>query len=456
MGDKELTANIGKILFIDNEYEDAVQKAVTNLVEKGITVQFWNGQGEMPSYISNVRVVVIDLDLANIQMKTDSLAYYSPILEILHKIPGPLVVLIMAREYEDTDPINLNTYYEEAYGTFHGAILTKGLTKDEEIADPPKLLKLISSSIEDDKNLQLLLAWEMVVDKAQDKAFNQLITSDVKTTIPNLVRSICRDFTQDSAARELVNAVMQLVSRQTKETQELILLDKLVKQINDEKIVVNPKYPCENDLSLYNKLMFYEPNSEEPVWTGDIYKTKGMSKYDDYAIVLTPVCDFANSKTSRVLLCFGFPILEEAFVDIDYPPYKIDFDIKKKAAIPLESKEIVESIKNRYLLGKSKTTENLYTLWNFMEKGKTFGLCFDFNNIQTLEIEELKKWERIQRLDFPFKQHILETYGRFMSRVGTAEINKSPQQLKEKLDKEKKVEEQKTISLVKKISKVFK
>ncbi len=433
-----MALTIGKILFVDNRYEEAVQKAVTVLVENGLTVQFWDGRGDLPTTISNVRVVIIDLDLADMKTKTNSLAFYSPILEILHKIPGPLVVMIMAQEYEDIDPGNLNYYYEQSFGSFKGVILQDGLSKDDEIADPSKLLKLIMTSIQNDRILRLLLTWETVVDKAQDRAFDQLISKDIKLTVPNLVRSLCRDFSEDSAARELVSTIMQLVSRRMYEPSEFRLLDALVKEINKESIGINPDYPCKEDLLLYNRLMFYEPIPEEPVWTGDIFKTNGLPKYDDYAIVLTPVCDFANNKTSRALVCFGFPIIEGAFADSDYPPYRFDLEVIKKVEIPLDQKEIVACIKSRYVLGKVKNTENLYTLWNFKVDDKILGLCFDFNNIKTMEIQELKKWERVQRLDFPFKQHILETYGRFMSRVGTSELNKSPEQLHERLSDAKK------------------
>ena len=92
-----MALNVGKILFIDNAFEDAIQKAVTVLIEKGMAVQFWDGKGEFPRTISNVRVVIIDLDLANTkQAKTQTLSFYYPMIEALNKVPGPVVVIIMA------------------------------------------------------------------------------------------------------------------------------------------------------------------------------------------------------------------------------------------------------------------------------------------------------------------------------------------------------------------------
>ena len=181
-------------------------------------------------------------------------------------------------------------FYEQSNNSpFKGVILNVGLTKDEEIADPPKLWKLITDSVEKEKTLRLLFAWEAVIDKAQDKAFGQSISKDIQCTVSNLIRSLCKDFGEESAARELVNTIMQLVSRRMYEPEEFKSLDALIKEINTKNVEPIPNYPCKEDISLYNKLMFYQPNNDEPVWTGDIFKTQGLAKYDQYAIVLTPV-----------------------------------------------------------------------------------------------------------------------------------------------------------------------
>ncbi|MCL5877220.1 MAG: hypothetical protein M1540_05355 [Candidatus Bathyarchaeota archaeon] len=428
-----MTQNIGKILFIDDKYEDPVKKAVTLLVEKGLTVQFWNGKGDFPSTISNVRVVIVDLDLADTkQQKTATLSFYYPVLEALNKIPAPVVAIIMAREFDEEDPHNLNHFYEESYGPFKGIILDAGLDKEEEFAEPTKLWKIITESIEKEKILKLLFTWEAIVDKAQDKAFSQLISKDIKCTLPNMMRSICRDFGEESAARELVDTIMQIVSRQTYASDEFKVLDKLVKEINAGNYEVSKEYPCKEDFLLYNKLMFYAPTKDEPYWTGDIFKTEGLEKYYDYAIILTPVCDFANTKSKRLLLCFGFPILEEAFADKDYPPYKHDPAIAKKIDLKKPPEEIIAAMKRRYF-GSDKTGESFYPLWNFIEGDKVLGVCFDFTKVQSVDNDKIK-WTRIQRLDFPFKQHMLESYGRFMSRVGVSEINKNPEQLRNRLN----------------------
>ena len=54
------------------------------------------------------------------------------------------------------------------------------------------------------------------------------------------------------------------------------------------------EYPSDEDLLVYNRLMFYDQGLKERAWTGDIYKTSGTGKFDEYAMVLTPRCNLAQ------------------------------------------------------------------------------------------------------------------------------------------------------------------
>ena len=76
--------------------------------------------------------------------------------------------------------------------------------------------------------------------------------------------------------------------------------------------------------------------------------------------------------------------------DTEYPPYKLDLEVIKKIEAGESSEEIVACIKRRYL-GKEKAMDNFYSVWNFMPDGKEFGICFDFNNVRTMNIEVFQK-----------------------------------------------------------------
>jgi hypothetical protein len=426
-----MLSSIGKILLVDDRYDDIVKKAVTTLIEKGMPVQFWDGKGNFPETIRNVRVVILDLDLVGLGMRSGPEFYYSA-AEALSKIPGPFIVVIMAMDFQEDDPSNLVSFYKTHFKSpLCGFIALKGLSKDEELEDPSRLESLILSSVGENRILNLVLSWEELVDRAKDKAFSDLVAKEIEGTVLALVKSLCKDFGEESAARELANVMMRLISRRICEHRGFDRLNKIIKELNATGLEQTIEYPSEEDLLLYNRLMFYEPGEEEDIWTGDIYRVEGLAKYDSYAIVLTPSCDLVHSRATKVLTCLAFPVCEEYFEDPEYPPNRIDPAIKKKRDKGLGAAEITSSLKERYITRKKSLPEHLYLIWNFRDEKETLGICFNFHDVRSVEKEELKKWKRICRLDSPFVEEIMEKYGKLVSRIGTLEINRSPEQLRD-------------------------
>ena len=459
---------MGKILFIDDLYDQDIKKAVTELVKRGFSVQYWDGAGQVPETIRNVRVIVLDLDLAEIGSRSGGIEDYALAIDVLNKIQGPYVVIIMAADFTDDDPINLENYYKESYGPICGYVAKEGLSKAEEAADSSRLRSIIIRSI--NETLNLIFSWEAVVDKAKDAALNELFGAEVEETISSLVKLLCLDVGPESAPREIVNYFMQLVLRRTREGSDFEQIKILIDKISKQQRTV--KYPTKNDLRLYYRLMFFEPDPAEKTWTGDIYRmpNSNSSVYDIYAIIMTPKCNIGLSKTSKIRVCYGFPLVNIYFDDPNFPPLKHDKNVVKRIANDKESlskwverrhpenvellksliekypklqndefheavsekiekkrQEFMKYMKKRYL-DQPQLTENLYSLWNF-EDGSNHPICFDFNNINNIGLSEIHKWNRICRLDSPFIEDMLEKYGAFVSSLGIPCFNKSQNQL---------------------------
>jgi hypothetical protein len=393
--------DLGKILFIDDDFdrsEEGIKEVVASLVKKGLPVQYWDGKETFPSHITNSRIIIIDLDLANLGSRSGSEDFYSSAALALKQIPGPFIAIIMAREYQPNDPSNLRSYYKTAFGQpLHGIIATEGIKK-EEASDPSRLQKLIVSSIQSEKELNLLLLWEKIADKAKDKAFEDLISKEVTGTILSLVELFCRNVGHEAAGREIVDTIMRLVSQKTVDHEGFKELDKLVRELNEKACeTVKPEtYPSDQDRSLYNKLMFFTPDVNEGIWTGDIYRTKERSKEENYAMVLTPACDLAQNKPCKILVSFGFAVANTA---------------------------------------SGGLTENIFPLMNFKENENGIGtLLLDLNNVQSIQKDIIiQKWQKITRLDSPFSEAVLAAYGSLVSRVGTLEINKGDKHLQKSL-----------------------
>jgi hypothetical protein len=415
----------GKVLIVDDNYDETISKAISALVKKGLSVQYWDGKNDFPKTIRNVRVVILDLDLINMKIRPPGYQFYLPAVEALKKIPSPFLVVIMAIDFNNDDPENLEKAYKEFTGIpIHGFIIKEGLSKDEELDNPDRLAVLVISSIKAERIMRLILSWENVVDKAKDSALKDLvINEEIEGTVIALVNMYCKSLDEEFATRELINVMMRLVSRRINKDLEFQTFQELVNEINKEYNLLPPQKRPRIGSLISNKIMFYTPESEG-LWTGDIYRSQDQIKYYNYAIILTPPCDLAHSKTKSARVCFGFPLEDKYLEDTEYPPYIIDPAILNGKMN--ENKSIIDYIKEKYIKGKDLPM-SCYQLWKFIdskENEKPIGICFDFNSVRSLPTENIEKWDRICRLDSPFIEEILEKYARYVFRIGAPDFNK--------------------------------
>ena len=413
----------GKVLLIDDKYE-SFDEVISSFLREGIQVQFWKGEGELPSSIYNTRIVITDLDLGDTDMKKalGDMFYYQAV-DALEKIPGPFMVVIVAREYEKADSSRLKRIYQEKLGVpFPGFIAKKGLTKDE--LTPARLEELINSLLAENEILDLILSWEEIFDKAKDGALVQITSGNTRNSIRSLIRILYKNSHEYlGAARCFVDEMSRLVSRETNHEEGCQRLANKIKVINE--LMPGKFVLTKEDHLLLNRLIFYKPPLNEEISTGDIFQTSDRFKY---GVVLTPKCDIVQAKTSHYLICYGFPIRKMYFRNKQYPPHKNDPTITKLHSQKLPLKTIVESIEKRYL---KEPPDSIPILWNF--GAKEIGLCLDFNNVASVRKEEVKVPDRIARIDSPYIEEILHKYGNLVSRIGTLEINRSPTQIQKYL-----------------------
>jgi len=413
-----------KILLVDDKFDDDVQKAVTKLVEKQMPVQYWNGQDDFPDTIHNVRVIVLDLDLAGLGHHPSSISEYYPAARVLTKIPGPFAVVILAREFDEDDPSNLEKAYRELYnGQVPGFVADKGLSKGDVMEDPERLTSLVRAVVDEKKILDLLLLWEDSFDGAKDIAMKGLAKVEIENTILALVQSICQEVTGiEAAARELVDLMMRLVSRNVSQGKSFVRFQDLIRELN------RASRPASQDPQLLNRLTFYNPEQNENLWTGDVYRIEEVQKFYRYAIALTPHCDLAQKKATSVLLCLAFPLKEDYLTDSEYPPYKIDHTVLRKASAlasdsskdsDQKTRELRDFVKERYFNYKTDLGLRFHRIKHFHDQGESIGICFDFNNVKSVPIEGIRASDRVCRLDSPFIEDMLQKYGAQSFRIGT-------------------------------------
>jgi hypothetical protein len=430
---------IGQVLFIDDEF-DTIAEATKYLLKKGFQVQYWNGITELPDSIYNARIVFIDLDLTKIGEKTGGIGYYAPAVEALKKLSGPFIVIILAREFDEEDAITLSDLLKRTTGPFCGFVSQEGLQKEELQENIERLSTLVDTLLSEFKILNLIISWEKIFDNAKDGALSEIADDNTEISVRALIKLLCKNFGEDKAAtREFIDIMTRLVSRKTFSAKDFERLPPLISELAKDE-TAGPTILDEKDFLLYSRLMFYKPAEEEEVMTGDIFMADELK----YGIVITPKCDILQAKTPDVLVCFGFPLIEEYFDKRAFPPHANDPEIAKLHKEGKPMTEIVEKIKSRYL--KANLPGRLCTLWHFKPRAGVKGICFNFHDVQSIKKQNLlKHWKRLARLDSPYVENMLEKYGNLISRVGTLEINKSPYQLQKcikKIDEARNKEEE--------------
>jgi len=419
----------GKVLFIDEKFDD-VKDYMSELIKGGVSVQYWDAKSPFTAPMTNIRVVVLDLDLTGSGLiQTDVYSYY-PAAEALSKINGPYLLIILSTTYNDKDPEILKVAYQDLTGTpLSGFVDGKtGLTKG---ASYQEIYDIIKAIIEKKEIFKMILTWEKILDKAKDQSLAKFTREKFDNEIYSFIKSIAKDVSEESLTREVIMNLLRLVSRYVDEGPDFNKLTTILRTI----ISMSPSPPL--DSLLPHLRMYYIPKTNEKIWAGDIYRNEhaseilGLEYHHKYEMVMTPVCDLVQNKADTILLCEGFIFDYQSLCKLDHPIYKISEDLKifrlsnkfTEASDDTTRKDRV--FKN--LKEALKKLPRLYTVWNFREKedGEFVGLCIDFQNLRTITKSELeaRNNKRVCRLDSPFIEDILQRFGTYSTRLGVPDVN---------------------------------
>ena len=424
--DKSLWPFPGKVLIVDDEYS-SVEDAIRQLLLSGVPVAFWDSTSRR-SFV-NIRAVILDIDLAHMGSKTGDATYYYAAVVALQQIPGTPIVVILSSDYDPEDAKKLAEAYQTyAKKPFPGMISNEGMTKGE-LSDDNALLGKIKKTIGVDKFAELLLLWELTVDNAKDRTIDELFRNETAVAMKSLIRMLKDQSGENSVGREFMLMALRILARYVSEDKNFQDLSSKLKEICDlsdekpEELAAEP---------LFSRIMYFHPQNER-LWTGDIYDT---GKENEYAIVLTPACDFANTKVQRVMICRGAGVSSELLDSLDHSLYKKDPALLAIAnnveLTPEKRKEkLIQTAKERYVeSGKHKLPERFYLLRHLMHprRDKPVILCVDFQEMYSVSSFDLDKgkiegMERISRLDTPYMDVLLQAFGSYLSRIGVPAVN---------------------------------
>lgn len=421
--DHNLWSFPGRVLVIDDNFND-VEKFVLELAKKGISVEYWDGKSVRQSPLLNIRVIILDLDLTGGIISRGEPSYYSLAAQALHEVKGPYLLIIYSADFVDDDIAGLKAIYEEQFASkISGFVISKGgATKETSFEE---LYQMIETATENKKIFKLILTWEKLLDSAKDEGLGKFASEQVENEFHAFVQSVANDVVSlESLPREFISNMMRMLTRYMNKGSNFQELSKILEDL------VSSGQPTTSDPILLNLRMYFVPDKSEKPWTGDIYRIEVGNPYDgknfwQYGIVLTPVCDLVQNKAERLLLCMGIPISFESLKDSQHPFYKLNKSFKwqyGKDGKPDENKQEINF--NKAVKDAMKNLPlRIYPLWHFKDGSNYFGLCFDFQNVCSIELNEINSENRICRLDSPIVEDMLQRYGSYAFRIGAPDSN---------------------------------
>lgn len=399
----------GRILVIDDASGSEMAKVdalIDSLRKKGESVLFFESMPEDDEFLSDVRLLIIDLYLADPD-KDASYELVKKIVEITSKKSGFLVVAVWTKHVKDSsDNTKINEEIEDLLKSPQ-VVLLEPFSKE---ITPEQLLERLKASMDSNPHCGLIIEAEKSIEKARSPAVFGILNT---ATVPLLLKAIQEEFGQAAVQREIIKLFLKLISRYSEPSEEMAdYIKKLGSQLGEID-------PVDYGL-IYGLQSYYSLDKKETIWCGDILK-----KDDKYAIVITPRCDFAQSKRRPI-----------DFIKIIYANR---FDCEK-----LKTPEVFTALKAQYRLKKEHKDlpyvllngfglpERYYVLKYAKDENNTFyHLIMDFQRISHIpfhetaaELEEKEGWQRECRIDGAIVDDIMQKYSSHSSRIGIQSIPK--------------------------------
>lgn len=392
---------LSKVLVIDDKF-DSVSELIKNLTSCGVPILFWDGQGELPKSVLNVRVLILDLNLIGGDFYNEM---YDDVADRIKDISGPYAVLIVSNYNNIEAPDHLLQAYLDVTGKeLPGIVIRPGFTKEQAL-DVEKVIDSLESTLQKYDVLRIILLTELVLDDGRHNILKKLGTKQFNNTVRSLIDCINRESGKESAAREFALLMARFITRNMSASEHYKELTAAIESIS-------PPTSNEPDEWSYvgNLRAYLEPEASEGFWTGDIFSIGIDGKIPIYAILITPKCDISVGKADLLTFCKGYKVPGEDCIDNDYPLLKCEKKLK------------INDLKDR--IRDQRWPIRYYPLHCFIDEEhskKAIQIIFDFQQIESITEDNLRsrEWSRICRLDSPYIEDLLQKHSSYCSRLGT-------------------------------------
>lgn len=408
----------GRILVVDDVYKD-VADIVQRFRDEGYGVIYREGPSDDIGELSNIRLVILDLDLRGLGPGTD-LEWPALVLKRLTE-GGNAFYLVAAwsrhvRNGEIPDDrdwlVELKEAYAEQTGRPFPDLFLRPFRKQPEQAE---LLERIEQWIIEEPYAGLVFEWERLLNKARDHATSDILDLE-GGSLASLVKVLRREV-GESANRELVQLFNKVLLRYMT-IGDLAEIRELMDHLGKDSDV---------DLDWYVRFhqfqAFYSPGETEPEWTGDIWKTSEEDPEKQFAILITPACDLAQSKARYLKVAYAV-LLEP------WSRAKSKFRMGKGKVIAALTRTEVEPETEGRGQVIPDLPQNIYPLPFFPIPNTFSWLLVDLSQVEAIRSSDFtgRGWKRICRLDSPYIEDLVHRYAALSERVG---VPATPEEVRE-------------------------
>lgn len=406
----------GQILVVDDKREE-VEDLIQTFMRAGQGVIYIRGvQDITPERLTGVRLVVLDLDLNETgQVEEEDYELAALVLRRL-ALNGHGFYLIAVWSQHVGEPSileRLQGAYREQTGHLIPGLFLEPFDKNH--IDQEEVAGKIAEWIERQPSAGLVFEWERLLNRARDYATSDILDLE-GGSLASLVKVLRKEI-GEGANRELVQLFNKVLLRYMT-TGDLVEIRELMDRLGKDGGV---------DLNWYVKFhqfqAYYSLDDTESIWTGDIWSTSEEDQEKQFAILITPACDLAQSKARYLKVAYAV-LLEP------WSTAKNKFRMGKGKAVAALTHTNPEPETGEEGPIIPDLPQNIYPL-PFFPTNDTFSwLLVDLSQVEAVRSDHFtaRGWKRICRLDSPYIEDLMHRYAALSERVGMPTI---PEEIRE-------------------------
>lgn len=411
----------GKILVIENDWDD-VKETIESLWGAGEAIVYLSDIPEEEKCPSNVRLVILDLvldgsgDLQN--------AHYEMAAQALRRIEQKTGFFLVAVFSVHVTGDNRDEVIGKIRGAYREQTGAKNLPEGVIAAfgkgeiGREKLQQMIERWIKTNPEAGVVFEWEKATEKGRDQTASQLMDVGGIRTVLKALEKECGKASVPGEAFTLFNRLLLRNSLFALDRKKISpLLDNIVSSRQPSSTTVLEWYPKIRYLQAYNCV-----GAKENFWTGDIFKTGLSDTGKQYAVIVTPACDFAQKEVDQtgVKVVYGIrvdPLPDYADTDGNVHPVVRKLGCTKERKWKKRNDVIGSIIKGS---GLPHSCYVLHFIKDSANASDYFHILLDFTNVTSRRIP--RSWQRICRVDAPYVDDLIQKYASFSARIGRPDI----------------------------------